>query len=158
MQTSLKAIELIKHHEGVRFRPYRCPARLHTVGVGHVLYPEQAKIPMAERMNFPLRPEDNRVWTKDEVDAILKADLARFEKGVATYCTVPLTQGMFDALVSFSFNVGLGTLQRSTLRSKLNRGDKLGAADELLKYCLGGGKILKGLQNRRIDERAMFLS
>jgi len=158
MQTSLKAIELIKHHEGVRFKPYRCPALLWTACVGHVLYPEQAKIPMAERMNFPLRPEDNRVWTKDEVDAILKADLARFEKGVATYCTVPLTQGMFDALVSFSFNVGLGTLQRSTLRSKLNRGDKLGAADELLKYCLGGGKILKGLQNRRIDERAMFLS
>lgn len=158
MKVSPKAIELIKHHEGVRFKPYRCPALLWTACVGHVLYPEQAKIPMAERMNFPLRPEDNRAWTKDEVDAILKADLARFEKGVATYCTVPLTQGMFDALVSFSFNVGLGTLQRSTLRSKLNRGDKLGAADELLKYCLGGGKILKGLQNRRIDERAMFLS
>ncbi len=158
MNVSPKACEVIRHHEGVRYKPYRCPAALWTIGVGHVLYPEQAKIPMAERMNFPLRPEDNRVWTKDEVDAILKADLARFEKGVATYCTVPLTQGMFDALVSFSFNVGLGTLQRSTLRSKLNRGDKLGAADELLKYCLGGGKILKGLQNRRIDERAMFLS
>jgi lysozyme len=158
MNVSPKACEVIRHHEGVRYRPYRCPAALWTIGVGHVLYPEQAKIPMAERMNFPLRPEDNRVWTKDEVDAILKADLARFEKGVATYCPVPLTQGMFDALVSFSFNVGLGTLQRSTLRSKLNRGDKLGAADELLKYCLGGGKILKGLQNRRIDERAMFLS
>jgi len=158
MNVSPKACEVIRHHEGVRYKPYRCPAALWTIGVGHVLYPEQAKIPMAERMNFPLRPEDNRVWTKDEVDAILKADLARFEKGVATYCTVPLTQGMFDALVSFSFNVGLGTLQRSTLRSKLNRGDKFGAADELLKYCLGGGKILKGLQNRRIDERAMFLS
>jgi len=158
MQTSLKAIELIKHHEGVRFRPYRCPARLYTVGVGHVMYPEQGKLKIEDRDGFPLRPEDNRVWTKDEVDAILKADLARFEKGVATYCPVPLTQGMFDALVSFSFNVGLGTLQRSTLRSKLNRGDKAGAAEELLKYCMAGGKILKGLQNRRIDERAMFLS
>jgi len=158
MNVSPGAIKVICHHEGVRFRPYRCPALLWTACVGHVLYPEQAKIPMAERMNFPLRPEDNRVWTKDEVDAILKADLARFEKGVATYCPVPLTQGMFDALVSFSFNVGLGTLQRSTLRSKLNRGDKAGAAEEFLKYCLAGGKILKGLQNRRIDERAMFLS
>jgi lysozyme len=158
MNVSPKACEVIRHHEGVRYRPYRCPAALWTIGVGHVLYPEQAKIPMVERMNFPLRPEDNRVWTKDEVDAILKADLARFEKGVATYCPVPLTQGMFDALVSFSFNVGLGTLQRSTLRSKLNRGDKAGAAEELLKYCMAGGKILKGLQNRRIDERAMFLS
>jgi len=158
MKVSPKAIEMVKHHEGVRFKPYRCPARLYTVGVGHVMYPEQGKLKIEDRDGFPLRPEDNRVWTKDEVDAILKADLARFEKGVATYCTVPLTQGMFDALVSFSFNVGLGTLQRSTLRSKLNRGDKLGAAEEFLKYCLAGGKILKGLQNRRIDERAMFLS
>jgi lysozyme len=158
MNVSPGAIKIICHHEGVRYRPYRCPARLYTVGVGHVMYPEQGKLKIEDRDGFPLRPEDNRVWTKDEVDAILKADLARFEKGVATYCPVPLTQGMFDALVSFSFNVGLGTLQRSTLRSKLNRGDKLGAADELLKYCLGGGKILKGLQNRRIDERAMFLS
>lgn len=158
MNVSPKAVEMVKHHEGVRFRPYRCPARLYTVGVGHVMYPEQGKLKIEDRDGFPLRPEDNRVWTKDEVDAILKADLARFERGVATYCTVPLTQGMFDALVSFSFNVGLGTLQRSTLRSKLNRGDKAGAAEELLKYCMAGGKILKGLQNRRIDERAMFLS
>jgi lysozyme len=65
---------------------------------------------------------------------------------------------MFDSLTSFSFNVGLGTLQRSTLRQKLLRGNKEGASDELLKYCMAGGKILKGLQNRRIDERAMFLS
>ena len=158
MNVSPEAIKVICHHEGVRFKPYRCPARLYTVGVGHVMYPEQGKLKIEDRDGFPLRPEDNRVWTKDEVDAILKADLARFEKGVATYCPVPLTQGMFDALVSFSFNVGLGTLQRSTLRSKLNRGDKTGAAEELLKYCMAGGKILKGLQNRRIDERAMFLS
>ena len=158
MQTSLKAIELIKHHEGVRFRPYRCPARLHTVGVGHVMYPEQGKLKIEDRDGFALRPEDSRQFTKDEVDGILRSDLARFERGVAQFCPVPLTQGMYDSLVSFSFNVGLGTLQRSTLRQKLLRGDKAGAAEELLKYCMAGGKILKGLQNRRIDERAMFLS
>ena len=158
MNVSPKACEVIRHHEGVRYRPYRCPAALWTIGVGHVLYPEQAKIPMAERMNFPLRPEDNRIWTKDEVDGILRADLQRFERGVHTFCPVHLTQGMFDGLVSFSFNVGLGTLQRSTLRQKLLRGDKEGAAEELLKYCMGGGKVLKGLQTRRIDERALFLS
>ena len=158
MQTSLKAVELIKHHEGVRFRPYRCPARLYTVGVGHVMYPEQGKLKIEARDGFALRPEDNRQFTKDEVDGILRSDLARFERGVAQFCPVPLTQGMYDSLVSFSFNVGLGTLQRSTLRQKLLRGDKAGAAEEFLKYCLAGGKILKGLQNRRIDERAMFLS
>jgi lysozyme len=158
MNVSPEAIKVICHHEGIRFKPYRCPAKLWTVGVGHVMYPEQGKLPMAERMNFPLRPEDNRQFTKEEVDGILRFDLARFERGVVQFCPVPLTQGMFDGLVSFSFNVGLGTLQRSTLRQKLLRGDKAGAAEELLKYCMAGGRILKGLQNRRIDERAMFLS
>ena len=110
------------------------------------------------RMSVPLRPEDDRVFSMDEVDGILRSDLSRFERGVGQYITVPLTQGMFDGLVSFSFNVGLGTLQRSTLRQKLNRGDKEGAGQELLKYCMAGGKILKGLQNRRLDEHALFMS
>ena len=158
MNVSPKAVAMIKHHEGVRQKPYRCPAKLWTVGVGHVMYPEQAKLPIDQREAVNIRIEDFRIFSMEEVDAILRADLDRFERGVERYITVPLTQGMFDALVSFSFNVGLGTLQRSTLRQKLNRGDKEGAADELLKYCMAGGKILRGLQNRRIDERALFLS
>lgn len=158
MNVSPKAIEMIKHHEGVRFKPYQCPAKLWTIGVGHVLYPDQIKILLPERGAYALRPEDNRTFTKEEVDGILRRDLDRFERGVEKFCPVALTQGMFDSLVSFSFNVGLGTLQRSTLRQKVLRGDKEGAAEELLKYCMAGGKVLKGLQNRRIDERALFLS
>jgi lysozyme len=157
MNVSSKAINMISHHEGVRQKVYKCPAKLYTVGVGHVLYPEQGRLKLEDRDAFPLRPEDNRVWSMEEVNALLKSDLSRFERGVEKLCPVPLTQGMFDGLVSFSFNVGLGTLQRSTLRQKLLREDKEGAADELLKYCMAGGKILKGLQNRRIDERALFL-
>jgi lysozyme len=158
MNVSPKAIAMIQHHEGIRYKPYKCPAKLWTIGVGHVMYPEQGKLKVENRDEFLLRPEDNRVWTKDEVDGLLKFDLARFERGVVQFCPVPLTQGMYDSLVSFSFNVGLGTLQRSTLRQKLLRGDKTGAGEEFLKYCMAGGKILKGLQNRRIDERALFLS
>ena len=158
MNVSDKAIEVIKHHEGVRQKPYQCPALLWTVGVGHVINPNHAKVPMAERKALPIPDGWNRVVPMEEVNAILKSDLARFERGVAQFCPVTLTQGQFDALVSFSFNVGLGTLQRSTLRQKILRGDMEGAAEELLKYCMAGGKILKGLQNRRIDERAMFLS
>lgn len=158
MNVSPKAIEMIKHHEGVRFKPYQCPAKLWTIGVGHVLYPNQIKILLPERGAYALHPEDNRTFTKEEVDGILRADLDRFERGVERFCPVPLTQGMFDGLVSFSFNVGLGTLQRSTLRQKVLRGDKEGAAEELLKYCMAAGKVLKGLQNRRIDERALFLN
>lgn len=158
MNVSPKAISVIKHHEGVRQKPYRCPAKLWTVGVGHVLYPEQGKLPIDQRDSFSLKIEDFRIFSMEEVDGILRRDLDRFERGVEKFCPVALTQGEFDALVSFSFNVGLGTLQRSTLRQKLLRGDKEGAAEELLKYCMAGGKVLKGLQNRRIDERAMFLS
>jgi lysozyme len=158
MNVSPKAIETIKHHEGVRFKPYQCPAKLWTIGVGHVLYPNQGKMPIDQRGAYALHSEDNRSFSKDEVNAILRADLDRFERGVERFCPVALTQGMFDGLVSFSFNVGLGTLQRSTLRQKVLRGDKEGAAEELLKYCMAGGKVLKGLQTRRIDERALFLS
>ena len=158
MNVSSEAIKVIQHHEGIRYKAYRCPAKLWTVGVGHVLYLEQGKLPIDQRDGFALRPEDNRAFSKDEVDAILKSDLQRFERGVSSFCPVVLSQGMFDGLVSFSFNVGLGTLQRSTLRQKLLRGDKAGAAEEFLKYCMAGGKVLKGLQNRRIDERALFIS
>jgi lysozyme len=158
MKVSDKAIEMIKHHEGVRFKPYQCPAKLWTIGVGHVLYPDQGKIPVDQRGTYALRPEDNRQFSREEVDGILRNDLDRFERGVEKFCPVALTQGQFDGLVSFSFNVGLGTLQRSTLRQKVLRGDKESAAEELLKYCMAGGKVLKGLQNRRLDERALFLS
>ena len=142
MNISTKCLHMIEHHEGVRFKPYQCPAKLWTIGVGHVLYPNQIKILLAERGAYALHPEDSRTFTKDEVDGILRADLDRFERGVERFCPVPLTQGMFDGLVSFSFNVGLGTLQRSTLRQKLLRGDKEGAAEELLKYCMAAGKVL----------------
>lgn len=156
MNVSDKAIKAIIHHEGVRYKPYRCPANLWTIGVGSVLYPKQGLMTLSDRLLVQLDPKDNRIFTKDEVDAILKADLQRFERGVLRYCPNTLTQGQFDALVSFSFNVGLGTLQRSTLRQKHNRGDFDGAGSEFMKYTRGGGKVLKGLVNRRKDERAMY--
>jgi lysozyme len=158
MKVSAKAINMIKHHEGVRQKPYRCPAKLWTIGVGHVLYPEQGKLKLDQRDGFALKIEDFRTFSMEEVDAILRTDLDRFERGVEKFCPVALTQGQFDALVSFSFNVGLGTLQRSTLRQKILRGDMEGASEELLKYCMAGGKVLKGLLNRRKDEQAVFLS
>jgi len=158
MNVSPLAIDMVKHHEGVKNKPYRCPARLWTIGVGHVMYPDQAKLPLDKRDSVMLKPEDDRVYSQEEVDGILRHDLDRFERGVERFCPSNLSQGQFDALVSFSFNLGLGTLQRSTLRQKLLRGDTEGAAEEFLKYCMASGKILKGLQNRRRDERALFLS
>jgi len=158
VNVSPRAVEVIKHHEGVRSRPYRCPAALWTIGVGHVMYPDQARLPLDQRGSVALRPDDDRIFSQEEIDAILRHDLERFERGVERYCPIPLTQGQFDGLVSFAFNVGLGTLQRSTLRQKLLRGDAQGAADEFLKYTLAGGKVLRGLVTRRNDERAIFMS
>ena len=158
MKISARGIQLIKHWEGVRYRPYICSARLHTIGVGHVLYPDQGRLPLDQRDAFPLAPEDNRTFSKAEVDGTLSADLVRFETGVARLFPLVLTQGQNDALVSFSFNLGLGGVQRSTLRSKVLRGEIEEAADEFLKFTRGGGKILPGLVKRRNDERALFLS
>lgn len=158
MNVSAETLCLIKHHEGVRMRPYLCPARLWTVGVGHVLYPEQAKLPVSDRLQFALKDEDRRVWTAAEVDDLLAKDLARFERGVARYCPSAVnSQGRFDSLVSFSFNVGLGNLQRSSLRMKHNRGDYEGAAEEFMKWTKGGGRVLAGLVKRRLDEQRLYL-
>lgn len=157
MKVSDYALKAITHHEGVRLNPYRCPARLWTIGVGHVIDPNHAKVPFEERNLLPIPDGWNRKLSMNEVNAILTADLQRFERGVLRYCPSGITQGRFDALVSFAFNLGLGTLQRSTLRQKHNRGDFDGAADEFLKYTKSSGKVLKGLVNRRKDERTMYL-
>jgi lysozyme len=71
---------------------------------------------------------------------------------------VRLRQCEFDCLVSFAFNLGLGTFQRSTLRQALLRGDKEAAMESLLKYCRAGGRVLKGLQLRREAEAKMFVA
>ena len=147
MKVSKEAIKLIKHHEGVRAKPYKCPAGLWTVGVGHLI---------GDGKTLP--KEWNKTFTQEEIDAILKRDLNRFELGVHKMLpNVPLRQHEFDALVSFCFNLGLGCFQRSTIRQALLRGDKEAAMESLVKYCKAGGKILKGLQNRRLDERKLFL-
>ena len=156
---SPKALKMIAHHEGVRLRPYRCPARLWTIGVGHVIGPNHGKVKFEDRLSLPIPEGWDRTLTMDEVNAILAKDLERFERGVLRYCPAAGTrQGWIDALVSFSFNVGLGTLQRSTLRQKFNRGDIDGAAEEFMKFTKAGGKVLKGLVNRRNDEVALFRS
>jgi lysozyme len=146
VNVSKAAIALIKHHEGVRSRPYRCPANLWTVGVGHLI---------GDGKHLP--DSWNRTFSQEEIDGILKSDLRRFELGVHKMLpNVLLRQHEFDAIISFCFNLGLGCFQRSTLRQALLRGDKKAAMESLVKYCRAGGKILRGLQIRRLDEKALF--
>ena len=146
MNVSKAGIALIKHHEGVRSRPYRCAANLWTCGVGHLI---------GDGKHLP--DSWNRTFTKEEIDGLLKSDLRRFELGVHKMLpNVPLRQHEFDAIISFCFNLGLGCFQRSTIRQALLRGDKKAAMESLVKYCRAGGKILRGLQIRRLDEKALF--
>jgi lysozyme len=160
MKISDKGLAIIKKYEGFYSKPYLCPALLWTIGYGHVLYPEQARLPLNKRKEWLIHPNDNRIWNKDEINDLLIKDLARFERGVTMLFPVSyrFTQGLFDALVSFAFNCGTGLLQRSTVRSALLRGDKEMAGEALLKYCRGGGKILRGLQLRRQDEYNLMMS
>jgi len=144
MKTSPNGLQLIRKYEGYKSTPYRCPAGLYTVGYGHVI-----------GNGLQLPDEWNRTFSLGEINALLERDLERFERGVLRYCPVYLTQFQFDALVSFSFNLGLGVLQRSTLRQKINRGDA-DAAKVILKYNMAGGRVLKGLTNRRAAEYRMF--
>ena len=157
MKVSAAAIDMIKHHEGVRTKPYRCPALLWTIAVGHVIDPNHAKVPFEERRNLQIPDGWDRTLTMGEVDVILAQDLGRFERGVARLCPAALGhQGRFDALVSFAFNVGLGSLQRSSLRMKTNRGEFEEAAEEFMKWTKAAGKVMRGLVNRRLDERRLY--
>ena len=159
MKVSDAAIRMIKHHEGVRLRPYRCPALLWTTAVGHVIDPSHAAVKYEDRKNLPIPAGWDRVLSMGEVDSILAQDLGRFERGVLRLCPAAIDrQGVFDSLVSFSFNVGLGNLQRSGLRMKTNRGDFDEAADEFLKWTKAAGRVLPGLVRRRKDEQALYLS
>ncbi len=158
MKVSSACIEGIKKDEGVRVRPYRCPALLWTVGVGHVIDPNHIRVKLDERKGLAIPDGWDRTITMDEVNDILAKDLATFERGVLRLCPEGLTQGRFDALVSFSFNVGLGNLQRSTIRMKHNRGEFEDAAESFMQWTKAGGKELPGLVKRRKHERALYLS
>ena len=168
MKLSKAGEDLMHKYEGFRSRPYLCPAHIWTIGYGHVLYQEQIRLPVVRvegketpmiRKEMPLKPEDNRVWTKTEIDELFRTDVGTFERGVLRLVPgVVGRQGSLDALVSISFNFGLGNLQRSTIRMRANRGDWDGAAEAFRVWTKGGGKVLPGLVKRREAEIALFLS
>jgi lysozyme len=167
MKLSKAGEDLMHRYEGFRNKPYLCPAHIWTIGYGHVLYQEQIRLPVVRtadkpapmiRKEMPLKIEDFRIWSKEEIDALFRNDVETFERGVLRLVpNVVGRQGSFDALVSFAFNAGLGNLQRSTIRMKANRGDWEGAAEAFMVWTKGGGKVLPGLVKRRQAEIALFL-
>lgn len=144
MKTSDRGVALIKAHEGLRLQAYQDPVGVWTIGVGHTTAAGPPKVERGMKI------------TEAGADAILRQDLAKFEGYVTDAVKVPLNQNEFDALVSWTFNLGPSNLRSSTLLRKLNAGDRAGAADEFLKWDKAGGKKLAGLTKRREAERALF--
>jgi lysozyme len=148
MKISVAGLELIRSFEGYHRKlpngdctTYRCPAGVLTIGFGNT---EGIK--------------EGMVWTRAEAEAALLRELAQFEAAVDRLVTVELNQNQFDALVSFSYNCGIGALQKSTLLKKLNTGDYKGAASQFKQWNKGGGRVLPGLVDRRAREATLFMT
>lgn len=138
-------LSLIKKFEGFRSRRYFDPAGFPTIGFGHLI----------------LRSEEIMFSTpinREIAESLLRIDVVRAERAVLRNINVPLTDNQFDALVSFTFNLGGGALQRSTLRRKINREDHSGAAREFGRWVWAGGRKLKGLIRRRAASAELYRS
>ena len=140
-------IEIVKSFEGLSLKPYLCPANVWTVGYGATRSSTGGPIDL-----------DMEPISEAEAETLLIRDLESSEGWVSRLIKTALTENQYSALTSFTFNVGAGALQRSTLRMKLNRGEFQNAADEFPKWRMAGGRILAGLVRRRAAERALFLA
>jgi GH24 family phage-related lysozyme (muramidase) len=136
---SAQGLDLVKRFEGLRLAAYQDSAGVWTIGYGHT-----GNVRPGQRI------------TEAQAEQLLRKDVAWAEDAVRKNVDVPLSQGQFDALVSFTFNLGSGALQRSTLLKKLNAGDYAGAQAEFGRFVHAGGRVLPGLVRRRADEAALF--
>jgi lysozyme len=141
MDLSAAGLLLLKHSEGFRATIYRDVAGLATIGYGHRLSPGET---------FP-----NSI-KQAQAEALLSADVTTAEQAVLRLVKVPLTQGQFDALVDFVFNLGAGRLAGSTLLKDLNAGDSDAAGAQLLLWDHSGAQEIAGLKARREAELRLF--
>lgn len=142
MRTNSAGIGIIRKFEGLRQDAYLCPANVWTIGYGHT---GSEVIPGLH-------------WTIMQCEKGLLRDLESFEKGVVALLLVPVTSNQFSALISFAYNLGLGSLKSSTLLKLLNKKEYNSAALEFPKWVKGGGKVLPGLVARREAEQKLFRS
>ncbi|WP_308380981.1 lysozyme [Serratia marcescens] len=146
MKISDDGMALTKRFEGLRLQAYQDSVGVWTIGYGWTQRVAGRKIGAGMAINAAT------------AERLLACGVAQFEQGVERRVTVPITQGQFDALVSFTYNLGLRALENSTLLRRLNAGDRQGAADQFGRWVNAGGVRLDGLVARRAAERALFLS
>ncbi len=141
---SPQGLALITRFEGFSAIPYRCPAGILTIGYGHV-------VGVGEQ--FPAEG-----ISEDQAQALLKIDVEKAQRAVERLIKTALSEGQTAALVSFTFNLGAGALQRSTLRRKVNRGQHAQVPHEFMKWVWAGGRKLPGLRERRAAEADLYMS
>jgi lysozyme len=151
MTTSKAGLDLIKSDESFVPKLYDCPAGDATVGYGHLVHHglvcgAASEAPFAHGV------------TQEQGTALLMIDVGYAEHAIASLVKVPLSQGQYDALVSFTFNMGAGRLQSSTLLRVLNLRQYTAAAGQFAAWVMGGGVKLPGLVIRRAAERALFIA
>lgn len=144
---SERAAKLVARWEGFSPRAYRDAVGIPTIGYGSIRYSDMPGSPSV-RMGDTI--------TEERAEALLLKDLHEFWERVAGEIRVPLKQNQVDALSSFIYNVGTGAFLRSTLLRKLNAGDYQGASAQFPRWNRAGGRVLRGLSNRRKAERDMF--
>jgi lysozyme len=141
------AAELCKRFEGFRSHVYICPAGVPTAGFGSTAYADGRRVTMEDP---PISLEDAEVLLMHELQH-------RYASAVARLCPVLLTsEPRFNAIVSWTYNLGAGRLQTSTLRRKINAQDWDGVREQLMKWTRGGGRVLPGLVKRRAAEAALI--
>jgi GH24 family phage-related lysozyme (muramidase) len=138
------AVALIKRFEGYSATPYRCPAGFITIGYGHKALENEC---------FPAEGISAEAAVR-----LLLQDMNHSGAAVCRLITVPLTDNQFSALLSFTYNLGAGTLQRSTLRRKINRMEDTDVPYEFSKWVWAAGRKLPGLVKRRAAEAACYMS
>ena len=145
--TSAQGLAIIKKHEGLRLSAYLCPAGVPTIGYGSTRYPNGKKVLLGEKLS-----------NESEATSLLLATLEPFEAAVNKHLP-NLNQCQFDALVSFTYNVGTGAFIKSTLlkKAKVNPADP-SILDEFQKWVRGGGRVLPGLVTRRKEEAKLYFS
>lgn len=141
MLPSQAAIDLVKRSEGLRLSAYRDVGGLPTIGYGHT-----SGVQMGQTI------------TQKHADQLLADDLDIAGVHVEQLVKVPLSQGQFDALVDFVFNLGFARLRDSTLLRVLNKGDYQAAAQQFRFWVMAAGKVMPGLVTRRAAEAALFIS
>ena len=147
MKLSDNGFRLLGELEGIVLRPYKDSVGIPTIGIGSTYYEDGTKVKMTDK-----------AITKERAIQLAKNVVKSFEEQVNKSILLPMTQNQFDAMVLLCYNIGKSGFARSSVVRYFNLGNIQKAADSFLLWNKAGGKVSKGLTNRRIKERALFLT